>query len=79
MNESRPGKLFRDGLDQAVHIPRDFELPGTDVVIRKLGESIVIDPKKALPLLELLATLKPIEDDFGDMPELEMDQPPEFL
>ena len=66
-------KLFRNGRNQAVRIPRDFELPGTEVVMRKEGPRLVIEPAPKKSLLELLATLEPIEEEF---PEIE-DPPPE--
>ena len=38
MNMQRPVKLFRNGRNQAVRIPREFELPGEDAIMRKEGE-----------------------------------------
>jgi virulence-associated protein VagC len=37
-------KLFKNGRNQAVRIPREFELPGSDAIIRKEGERLVIEP-----------------------------------
>jgi len=56
--------LFRNGRNQAVRIPREFELPGAHAIMRKEGERLVIesDPKK--PLLELLDSLEPLKEDF---------------
>ena len=31
-------KLFKNGRNQAVRIPREFELPGEDAIIRKEGQ-----------------------------------------
>jgi antitoxin VapB len=47
--------------------PRAFELPGTEAIMRKEGERIVIELAPAASLLDLLARLAPIEDDFGDI------------
>jgi antitoxin VapB len=66
-------KLFRNGRNQAVRIPREFELPGTDAVIRKEGERLVIEPAKPASLLAVLASLEPLEEDFPAMPELDLD------
>jgi antitoxin VapB len=63
-------KLFRNGRNQAVRIPREFELPGEDAVIRKEGESLIIEPTSPKSLLALLATLQPIEEDFPPIPDL---------
>ena len=63
-------KLFRNGRNQAVRIPREFELPGEDAVIRKEGERLIIEPASPKSLLALLATLQPIEEDFPPIPDL---------
>jgi len=66
-------KLFKNGRSQAVRIPREFELPGEDAVIRKEGERLIIEPAPPRSLLGLLRTLRPIKDSF---PSIE-DPPPE--
>ena len=43
MNAYRPIKLFRNGRNQAVRIPREFELPGEDAVIRREGDKLIIE------------------------------------
>jgi antitoxin VapB len=63
-------KLFRNGRNQAVRIPREFELPGEDAVIRKEGGRLIIEPTSPKSLLALLATLEPIEEDFPPIPDL---------
>jgi hypothetical protein len=37
-------KLFKNGRNQAVRIPREFELPGEDAIMRKEGERLIIEP-----------------------------------
>ncbi len=72
MNEARPVRLFRNGRNQAVRIPREFELPGEDAVIRKEGNSLIIEPaKKKNSLAELLASWEPLDEEFP-----EIDDPP---
>jgi hypothetical protein len=39
MSIKRHVKLFKNGRNQAVRIPREFELPGEDAVIRKKGKN----------------------------------------
>jgi antitoxin VapB len=58
-------KIFRNGRNQAVRIPREFELPGEDAVMRKEGERLVIEPAAPQSLLALLKTLEPIVEDFA--------------
>ena len=66
----RHARLFRNGRNQALRIPREFELPGDDMVIRKDGERLIVEPiAKKLTLLELLATREPLHDEFPDVDE----------
>ena len=73
MGVERHVKLFRNGRNQAVRIPREFELPGEDAVMRKEGNKLIIEPTPKQSLLALLATWKPLDEEF---PEIE-DPPPE--
>ena len=57
-------KLFRNGRNQAVRIPREFELPGEDAILRKEGERLIIEPAPPRSLLAVLATLTPLHEDF---------------
>src|ERR1700731_1975317 len=49
-------KLFKNGRNQAVRIPREFELPGEDAIMRKEGDRLIIEPSPRKSLLALLAT-----------------------
>ena len=71
--QGRHVKLFRNGQNQAVRIPREFELPGTDALIRKEGERLIIEPTPPRSLLALLDTLDELDEAF---PEID-DPPPE--
>lgn len=73
MSPERIVKLFRNGRNQAVRIPREFELPGSEAVMRKEGPRLVIEPAPKKSLLEILKTLEPIEE---ELPEIK-DPPPE--
>lgn len=65
MNAERNVRLFRNGRSQAVRIPREFELPGADAIMRKEGNKLIIEPAPPKALLALLAELEPIEEDFA--------------
>ena len=66
----RRARLFRNGRNQAVRIPREFELPGHEVIIRKDGDRLIVEPvKKAGGLAELLASWEPLEEEFPDVDE----------
>ena len=67
---SRHVRLFRNGRNQAVRIPREFELPGEDAVMRKEGDRLVIEPAPPRSLLAVLRSLQPIEEDFPAIEEL---------
>jgi antitoxin VapB len=64
MTVERHVKLFKNGRNQAVRIPREFELPGQDAIMRKEGERLVIEPCAPKSLLALLKTLPPLDADF---------------
>ncbi len=68
MQTSRHIRLFRNGANQALRIPRELELTGTEALIRKEGECLIIEPLKKPSLLTLLATLRPLDEEF---PEIE--------
>ena len=74
-NTARAVKLFRNGRNQAVRIPRDLELPGEDAVIRKEGKRLVIEPAPGRSLLAVLDRLPPLTEDFPAIP----DAPPEAV
>ena len=64
MSSERHVKLFRNGRNQAVRIPREFELPGEDAVMRKEGATLIIEPVPPRSLLALLATLPRLDEEF---------------
>ena len=66
-------KLFRNGRNQAVRIPREFELPGEDAIVRKEGERLIIEPTPPKSLLAVLATLTPLDEDFPPILDLALD------
>lgn len=71
MESIRRVKIFKNGRNQAVRIPREFELPGEDATMRKEGDRLIIEPAAPRSLLALLATLPALEEDFapiGDLP-----------
>ncbi len=39
-------KLFKNGRSQAVRLPKEFRFEGTEVMIEKVGDSVVLTPKK---------------------------------
>ena len=71
MAAERQVKLFRNGRNQAVRIPREFELPGKAAIIRKEGQRLIIEPvRKKKSLLDVLAAMDPIGEELPPIPEL---------
>ncbi|GGF15728.1 twitching motility protein PilT [Aliidongia dinghuensis] len=64
MATERHVKLFKNGRNQAVRIPREFELPGEDAVMRREGDRLIIEPTPPKSLLAVLATLPPLDEEF---------------
>jgi antitoxin VapB len=62
-------RLFRNGRNQALRIPRDFELPGNEAVVRRDGERLVVEPLRRRSLLALLGSWKPLDEAFPDVDE----------
>jgi len=60
-------RLFRNGRNQAVRIPRDFEFEGTDAILRREGDCLIIEPVRKGRLVDLLARLEPLPDEFADV------------
>jgi antitoxin VapB len=62
-------RLFRNGRNQAVRIPREFELEGDEAIIRKEGHRLILEPIRKGQLLTLLESLEPLDDSFPDVDE----------
>lgn len=61
-------RLFKNGTSQALRIPRDLELPGSEAMIHKEGDRLIVEPVPKTSLLTLLASWEPIEE---RLPEFE--------
>lgn len=66
----RQAKLFKNGRNQAVRIPREFELPGEDAIIHKEGQRLIIEPAPPKSLLAVLATLPTLDEEFPAIEDL---------
>jgi antitoxin VapB len=64
VSSERHVKIFRNGRNRAVRIPREFEFPGEDAVMRKEGGRLIIEPAPPKSLLAVLARLAPLKEDF---------------
>lgn len=59
-------KLFENGKSQAVRLPKKFRMPGTEVVVQRLGHAIMLVPKEDV-WETFMSGLNSFTDDF--MPE----------
>ena len=74
---ARQVRLFRNGANQAVRIPKEFELPGKDAVMRREGNRLIIEAIETKPaqgtaaaLMAALDSMKdwePVLDEFPDV------------
>ncbi len=61
-------RLFRNGRNQAVRIPREFEMTAHEVVIYREDERLIIVPVAHSPTLaEVLDSLSPLDVDFPEI------------
>jgi antitoxin VapB len=67
MNDRRHVKLFKNGRNQAIRIPRELELPGREAVLYKEGDRLVLEPIGRPSLRDLLAAWEPIETDWPEV------------
>ena len=67
MAEHRHVRLFRNGRNQAVRIPVEYELPGNEAIMHRDGDRLVIEPVRKRGLVALLKTMKPLEEDFPEI------------
>jgi antitoxin VapB len=42
---SKTAKLFRNGRSQTVRLPREFRFEGEEVLIRQVGNGVLLEPK----------------------------------
>jgi antitoxin VapB len=68
MNTERHVRLFRNGRNQALRIPRDLELPGHAATLRKEGTRLIVEPVAGPSLLAVLAKLKPLDEGLPPVP-----------
>lgn len=69
MSAPRRVRLFRNNRNQALRIPVDLELPGSEATIRRDGDRLIIEPVRDEGLLALLAGWEPLDDEFPDVDE----------
>lgn len=69
MGDERHVRLFRNGSNQAIRIPKEFELEGEEVILRKEDGHLVIEPLPQNRLLDVLKGLEELTEPFPDVDE----------
>jgi len=64
MSDERHVRLFRNGRNQAVRIPVEFELPGSEAIMHREGDRLVIEPVRKRGLIALLKSMTPLAEEF---------------
>ncbi len=68
MPQSNPAprhvRLFRNNRNQAIRIPVEFELPGSEAIISRDGDRLVIEPVRRKGLAALLDSWEPLTEEF---------------
>lgn len=64
MSGQRHVRLFRNGRNQAVRIPVEFELPGSEAIMHRDGDRLVIEPVRKRGLVALLQAMQPLDEAF---------------
>lgn len=67
MNTERHVRFFRNGRNQAIRIPREFEMDAEEAIIRREDDRLVIEPIRKMGLLATLSTLRALDEDFPDI------------
>jgi antitoxin VapB len=44
MSGTGTAKLFKHGRSQAVRLPKEFRMPGTEVRVRRVGRGVLLEP-----------------------------------
>lgn len=72
VTEARKVSLFRNGRNKALRIPVEFEPEGDEILIRKEGNLLILEPiKPKRTLAQLLDSWEP-EPDFPDVDDSDL-------
>jgi antitoxin VapB len=69
-SDQRHVKLFRNGRNQAVQIPVEFELPGAEAIMRREGDALMIMPLRRRGLAALLDSWEALEEALPEIEDL---------
>jgi len=67
MEKERLVHLFRKDGGQIRQIPGDFEPSGSEALLRKEGERLIVEPARRRSLLQVLERLEPLTEEFKEI------------
>lgn len=73
MNAVRHVRIFKNGRSRAIRIPKELDFFGDELLMRLDGERVILERPQREKLADILARLKPIDEEW---PEID-DPPPE--
>ena len=79
MSETATAKIFKHGRSQAVRLPKEFRLPGSEVRVRRIGRAVLLEPIDHQRDAEIMrAIFDKIDREGGAdfLPEGRPEQPP---
>lgn len=62
---ARHVRIFKNGRNQAIRIPRELELSTSEATIHREGNRLVIEPVERTSLLDVLASWEPARQRFS--------------
>ncbi len=60
-------RLFRNNRHQIIHIPTEFELPGTEAILSRDGDRLIVEPVRRSGLAALLDSWEPLAEEFPEI------------
>lgn len=68
---SKVTRLFKNGSNQAIRIPKEMAFDSEQVRLYKEGNKLIIEPLQSkVGLQQLLASWQPLDEDFPDIEDL---------
>ena len=72
MQEERRVNLFRNGRNQALRIPREWEFDADEALVRFEDGVLIVRPVQRTRLLPWLASLEPLDVSFPDVDDSDL-------
>jgi len=67
---TRRVRFVRNRYNQMLRIPREFELPGEEAILRKEGNRLIVEPADTGSLAELLLSWEPLDEEWPEIEDL---------